>query len=70
HRFAATALENVPVRALEMPTDEDFDMGPPDPDAVQSVSVVGAPVGAVIGAPDAPAPPDDQDRSLDFGPEG
>ncbi|HRE44167.1 MAG TPA: PBP1A family penicillin-binding protein, partial [Terricaulis sp.] len=69
-RFAATALENVPVRPLELPTDADFDLGVPDPGAVQSVSVVGAPIGAVLGGADAPAPADNEDRSLDFGPEG
>lgn len=69
-RFAQTALENVPVRGLDLPRDEDFDLGPPDPEAIQSVSVVGAPVGATLGAPVGPPPEDDQDRSLDFGPEG
>jgi hypothetical protein len=33
------------------------------------VAVVGAPIGAVVGAP-IEAPPDNEDRSLDFGPEG
>lgn len=69
-RFAQTGLQNVPVRSLDLPRDEDFDMGVPDPNALQSVSIVGAPVGATIGAPDAPPPPDNEDRSLDFGPEG
>jgi penicillin-binding protein 1A len=69
-RFAQTALQNVPIRPLDMPGEDDFDMGAPDPDAIQSVSAVGAPIGAVIGAPDGPPPPDNEDRSLDFGPEG
>jgi penicillin-binding protein 1A len=69
-RFAPTALQNVPVRPLDLPREEDFDMGAPDPEAVQAVSAVGAPLGAIIGAPDGPTPPDDEDRSLDFGPEG
>ncbi|HRK65710.1 MAG TPA: penicillin-binding transpeptidase domain-containing protein, partial [Terricaulis sp.] len=69
-RFATVALQNVPARPLDLPSEEDFDLGVPDPDAIQSVSVVGAPIGAVIGAPEGPPPEDDEDRSLDFGPEG
>jgi hypothetical protein len=34
-----------------------------------AIATVGAPIGATIGA-ETQAPPDDQDRSLDFGPEG
>ncbi len=67
-RFMGVALRNVPVRAMEMPRPEDYAPGARAPRA-QSYTVVGAPLGAVLGAPTA-APPDDQDRSLDFGPEG
>lgn len=67
-RFMPTALRNAPVRHMQMPRPEDYDTGTPNPDAPE-LAVVGAPIGAVIGA--APqAPPDNQDRSLDFGPEG
>jgi penicillin-binding protein 1A len=69
-RFAAVALENVPVRALEMPGEDDYDLGVADPNAISSITAVGAPIGAVIGAPDGPRPVDNEDRSLDFGPEG
>ncbi|MBL8531583.1 MAG: PBP1A family penicillin-binding protein [Hyphomonadaceae bacterium] len=68
--FMPTALQNLPNRALSLPTDEDFSTGAPDPNAAYSAVAAGAPIGAVIGAPSAPPPPDDQDRSLDFGPEG
>lgn len=67
-RFMPVALRNTPARPLEMPTEEDYDLGvaaPIDP----TIAAVGAPVGAVLGAP-AEAPPDTEDRSLDFGPEG
>ena len=63
-----TALRNTPIRDLQMPRPEDYDAGLPDPEAPE-LTAVGAPIGAVIGAPSA-APPDEQDRSLDFGPEG
>ena len=67
-RFMPTALRNTPARELQMPRPEDYDTGLPNPDAPE-LTVVGAPIGAVIGAP-TPPPPDNQDRSLDFGPEG
>ncbi|HEX8902682.1 PBP1A family penicillin-binding protein [Vitreimonas sp.] len=67
-RFMPVALRNTPTRAMEMPTEEDYDLGTPAPQE-PSLAVVGAPVGAVLGAP-AEAPPDTEDRSLDFGPEG
>jgi penicillin-binding protein 1A len=67
-RFMPTALRNTPIRELQMPREEDYDTGVPDPEAPE-LTAVGAPIGAVIGAPSA-APPDEQDRSLDFGPEG
>jgi len=67
-RFMPTALRNVPIRPLQMPTEGDYSMGVAPPETPQLTSV-GAPVGATIGATPA-APPDNQDRSLDFGPEG
>jgi penicillin-binding protein 1A len=67
-RFSRVALTNIPVRDLEMPLPEDYNTGPLDPEA-PTMTAVGAPIGAVVGVPPA-APPDDQDRSLDFGPEG
>lgn len=67
-RFMPTALRNTPVRALELPREEDYDTGVSDPEAPE-LTAVGAPIGAVIGVPQ-PTPPDSEDRSLDFGPEG
>jgi penicillin-binding protein 1A len=67
-RFMPTAMRNTPARDLDMPREEDYDTGVADPESPE-LTAVGAPIGAVIGAPQT-APPDDQDRSLDFGPEG
>ena len=67
-RFMAVALRNTPAREMQMPRPEDYDVGLPDPE-LPTLTAVGAPIGAGIGPPPA-APPDDQDRSLDFGPEG
>jgi penicillin-binding protein 1A len=67
-RLMPTALRNVPVRPLEMPTDDDFNEGLPPLEA-PTLTAVGAPIGATIGTP-AASPPDSEDRSLDFGPEG
>lgn len=67
-RFMPVALRDTPSRPLQMPRDEDYDVGVPDPE-IPTLTAVGAPVGAAIGPPPV-APPDDQDRSLDFGPEG
>ena len=67
-RFMPTALRNTPVRPLELPSEEDYDVGVADPESPE-LTAVGAPIGAVIGAPPT-APPDTEDRSLDFGPEG
>lgn len=67
-RFMPTALRNTPVRPLELPREEDYDTGVADPEAPE-LTTVGAPIGAVIGAT-PPPPPDSEDRSLDFGPEG
>jgi penicillin-binding protein 1A len=67
-RFMPTVLRNTPSRELELPGPEDYDLGliaAPLPE----LTVVGAPIGAASAPPSA-APPDDQDRSLDFGPEG
>jgi penicillin-binding protein 1A len=67
-RVMPVALRNTPARELEMPGPEDYDAGLPDPEK-PTITAVGAPIGAVVGTP-PPAPPDDADRSLDFGPEG
>ena len=73
-RFMPVALRDVPPRPLDLPTEEDFDLGVPlieeAPTLTSATGGVGAPIGAVVGATPAPPPPDDQDRSLDFGPEG
>ena len=68
-RFMPVALQNTPAQDLEMPTDEDYDIGLPDPNR-PTLTAVGAPIGATLGAPATPAPIDNEDRSLDFGPEG
>ncbi len=65
-RFMPTALRNVPIRELAMPRPEDYDIGVPDRGAPE-LAVVGAPLG---GTAPAAAAPDEEDRSLDFGPEG
>jgi penicillin-binding protein 1A len=67
-RFMPIALRNTPARPLEMPGEEDYDLGIAAVEQPE-LTAVGAPIGAVIGAP-VETPPDDQDRSLDFGPEG
>jgi penicillin-binding protein 1A len=66
-QFMAVALRNTPARTLEMPRPGDYDIGLPDPET-PTLTAIGAPLGE-LGAPTAPLP-DDQDRSLDFGPEG
>jgi hypothetical protein len=61
-------LRDTPVRALDMPREEDYELGPLDPELSAVSSISGAPIG---GGPTAVEPPTDtQDRSLDFGPEG
>lgn len=67
-RFMLTALRNTEARPLQLPGPDDYDLGPPPPMLHRDVAVVGAPIGASIGQ--TPPPSDDQDRSLDFGPEG
>ncbi len=67
-RFMDVALRDVDERQLEMPGPDDYDVGLPNPQA-PTVAAVGAPIGVALGAPQQ-APQDDQDRSLDFGPEG
>jgi penicillin-binding protein 1A len=66
-RYMTVALRAVPTRELVMPTPEE--MTPElNADSAAATSVFGAPLGAPpVG--ETP-PPDDQDRSLDFGPEG
>jgi penicillin-binding protein 1A len=71
--FMVTAARNVPVQPLEMPGSEDYMLGPPVASDYRSAepraAVVGAPLGpTAIGAQRPPE--DDEDRSLDFGPEG
>ncbi len=66
-RYMQVALRNVPAREMQMPRPEDYDVGLPLPN-IPTMTAIGAPIG-VIEAP-AMAPPDEHDRSLDFGPEG
>lgn len=65
-RFMPTALRNVPIRALQMPGPDDYEVGRPDPIS-PTLTAVGAPLGS---APPTAGPSDAEDRSLDFGPEG
>lgn len=65
--YMTVALRTVPVRPLDLPTEDDYALGPDAP-MDDSSKVVGAPLGAID---EAPAPTDPNvDRSLDFGPEG
>ena len=64
------ALRNEPARPLDMPNAEDFNSGIAEP-VVQSVTAVGAPIGAITsGPPASQGPQDNQDHSLDVGPQG
>ncbi len=65
-RFMPTALRNVPIRELQMPGPDDYEVGRPDPIS-PTLTAVGAPLG---NAPPTAGPNDAEDRSLDFGPEG
>jgi penicillin-binding protein 1A len=65
-RFMPTALRDLPIRPLQMPGPDDYDTGRPDPEA-PSLTAIGAPIGGQRGPP---GPVEDQDRSLDLGPEG
>jgi len=71
------ALDDVPVRALALPGDGDYGLGPSTATLETPVATAPTPVvrGAPIGAPLGAGPPvavvdDGADRSLDFGPEG
>ena len=69
HRYMTAALTNVPERDLDFPTQEDMNAGVEAPKPEGDLAAAGAPIGATIGQTPV-TPPDDQDRSLDFGPEG
>jgi penicillin-binding protein 1A len=73
HDFMVVAVRNTPPQPLEMPGADDYMIGPPVASDYRNVepraAVVGAPLGpSAIGAQRPPA--DEEDRSLDFGPEG
>lgn len=68
-RFMPVVLRNTPSRPLELPGEDDYSTGVAAVEQPE-LTTVGAPIGAVIGAESSAPPPDDQDRSLDFGPEG
>lgn len=65
-RFMTVALRSVPSRDLQMPLPEDYDVGAPAPE-IPTLTAIGAPLGA---SPGQDTPQDNEDRSLDFGPEG
>ncbi|MGE3248857.1 MAG: transglycosylase domain-containing protein [Hyphomonadaceae bacterium] len=72
--FMVTALRRLPAEPLQMPGPDDYGVGPGE--EIVAGGVIG-PAPAVVGAPLGPSaagaavnPPDDADRSLDFGPEG
>jgi penicillin-binding protein 1A len=67
-RFMPTALRDTPIREMEMPRNSDYDEGVPDP-SMEALTAEGVPIGAIVGPVTSP-PEDNQDRSLDFGPEG
>jgi penicillin-binding protein 1A len=67
-RYANVALRGVPAQSLDMPGPDDYGLGTAVA-AAPTDAVVGAPVGVAIGETHE-APEDDEDRSLDFGPEG
>ena len=61
-------MQSVPVRPLQMPGADDLNVVGSEAPA-EGTTAQGAPIGAAIGG-NQERPPDDQDRSLDFGPEG
>ncbi len=67
-RYAEVALRGVPAQSLDMPGPDDYGLGAAAI-AAPSDAIVGAPVGVAIGETHE-TPQDDEDRSLDFGPEG
>lgn len=67
-RFMPIVLRDTPIRDMEMPRDSDYDEGVPDP-SMEALTAEGVPIGAIVGPVAAP-PEDNEDRSLDFGPEG
>jgi penicillin-binding protein 1A len=72
-RFMVVAVRALPAAPIELPTEEDYAVGPPE---MVSIDGVSQRPGGIIGAPIGPSaaqvqnPPDEGDRSLDFGPEG
>jgi penicillin-binding protein 1A len=71
--FMVVAVRNLPPEPIEMPTSADYALGPPPEITIEGVTrpgiIVGAPIGpSALGAVENP--PDEGDRSLDFGPEG
>ncbi|MES1197578.1 MAG: PBP1A family penicillin-binding protein [Pseudomonadota bacterium] len=67
-RYMTVALRDVPVRPLEMPTAEEFNVAGGEKPQAGAIAVSGAPLGAPSETP--PPAADDRDHSLDFGPEG
>ncbi|MBI1188337.1 MAG: PBP1A family penicillin-binding protein [Alphaproteobacteria bacterium] len=71
--YMEVALRRLPAEPIELPTAEDYAVGPAMERGIEGVvqrpAVVGAPIGpSALGTVENP--PDDRDRSLDFGPEG
>lgn len=69
--YMEVAVRRLPAEPIELPTAADFAVGPPAERGIEGVvqrpAVVGAPIGPSAAVEN---PPDDRDRSLDFGPEG
>jgi len=70
--YMEVAVRRLPAEPIDLPTADDFSLGRPMERAVEGViqrpGVVGVPIGPSAGPVENP--PDDRDRSLDFGPEG
>ncbi|HVY86647.1 MAG TPA: PBP1A family penicillin-binding protein [Caulobacterales bacterium] len=66
-RYMTVALRDVPVRPLQMPTPEEFNVAGSEKPQSGTIAVVGAPLGAPT---ETPPPASNEDHSLDFGPEG